>query len=54
MKLFKKSLCSNKPFKKSLLLHKDLITSESKNFNDEKDKLVDLLSQTHNLKSRSK
>lgn len=54
MKFLKKSLYNNKPFKKSLPTAKGLITSESKNFNDEKNKLVDLISQTHNLKERSK
>lgn len=53
MKLFKKSLYSEKPFKKSLPTAKFLIATESKDFNTEKEKLVQLISETHNLKERS-
>ena len=54
MKLFKKSLYNDKPFKRSLPTAKFLIPTESKNFNNEKEQLIQLISETHALKERKK
>ncbi len=53
MKLFKKSLYSDKPFKQGLPTAKFLVATESKNFSDEKQQLIEKISQAHELKSRS-
>jgi len=53
MKLFKKSLYNDKPFRKGLPTPSFLKTIESKNFTEEKTKIIDLINQTHELKERS-
>ena len=52
MKLFKKSLYSEKPFKKNLPTIKFLVASQKKDFTSEKEQLIQLISDTHNLKER--
>ncbi len=52
MKLFKKSLYNEKPFKQGLPTAKFLVATESKNFEDEKSQLIDLIHKTHDLKTR--
>ncbi len=52
MKLFKKSLYSEKPFKQSLPTAKFLVATEAKDFTNEKKQLVQLISDTHALKDR--
>ncbi|WP_010520234.1 DUF1569 domain-containing protein [Aquimarina agarivorans] len=52
MKLFKKTLYSDQPFKKKLPTDKRLIALEQKNFTSEKTELLDLIEQTHQLKNR--
>ena len=52
MKLFKKSLYSEKPFKKSLPTAKFLVATEAKDFSSEREQLVQLISDTHELKGR--
>ena len=52
MKLFKKSLYSDKPFKQGLPTAKFLVATESKNFSKEKSQIIDLVNKTHELKSR--
>lgn len=53
MKLFKKSLYSDKPFKKSLPTAKFLVALENKNFEEEKTEILNLIEQVHELKSRT-
>ncbi len=52
MKLFKKSLYSDKPFKQGLPTAKFLVATESKDFNAEKSQIIDLVNKTYELKSR--
>lgn len=53
MKLFKKSLYSEKPFRKNTPTAKFLVATETKNFEDEKLQLVEKINETHELKSRA-
>ena len=53
MKLFKKSLYSDKPFKQNLPTAKILVPTENKTFTEEKTKIIELINQTHELKERS-
>ena len=53
MKLFKRSLYSEKPFKKGLPTAKFLIATEPKNFIKEQTEILDLIDQTHELKTRT-
>lgn len=52
MKLFKKSLYNEKPFKRSLPTAKFLVATETKDFSNEKEQLAQLISETHTLKER--
>lgn len=53
MKLFKKSLYNEKPFKQNLLTAKQLKATEEKDFDAEKTKLLQLIHKTHELKNRT-
>ena len=53
LKLFKKSLYSDKPFKKNLPTAKPFRVIEEKNFNAEKIKLEELLSEFNNQRDRA-
>ncbi len=53
MKLFKKTLYSDQPFKKNLPTAKGLVAIEQKDFDSEKSKIIDLIEQTHQLKDRT-
>ena len=53
MKLFKRSLYSEKSFKKGLPTAKFLVATEAKDFTKEKNKILDLIDKTHELKTRT-
>ncbi len=50
--IFKKSLYNDKPWRKGLPTAKFLKTNETKNFNDEKARLVDLINETYSHRDK--
>lgn len=53
IKLFKKSLYSDKPYRRNLPTVKEVLTKSPREFDAEKSKLLKLIDETHQLKTKT-